>query len=157
MTLVSNTLPKLRRAREKAGALGLRPVTVTVRTRVYSGPVGAVGTVLSSTTNVVITPTPRVAVDHANRSDEMILDGSFADATADPLVVRWVVGPITPTHTGGGYAASDFMPGDNVARRVTIVLSGGQFGGGEEFRVVRCDDTKALRIMLTIERTRQGA
>lgn len=157
MTLRDRTLPKLDAARAKVAALGLRQVVVVVRTRLYSGPVGAVATTLTSTTNVTVTPTPRVSPDHHNRGDEAILDGEFADATAAPHVLRWIVGPMTPVYGAGGYDPRSFLPDDSTNKRVTIVLSGGQFGAGEEFRVVRVDDTRALRFTVTIERARQGA
>lgn len=157
MTFRDTTLPKLNAARAKLAALGLRPVTVVVRTRVYSGAVGAVGSTLTSTTNVTVTPTPRVSPDRTNRGDEAILDGDFADATAAPHVLRWVVGPMTPYYGAGGYDSRSFLPDDATNKRVTIVLSGGQFGAGEEFRAVRVDDTRALRFTVTVERARQGA
>lgn len=157
VTLRDRTLPKLDAARAKVAALGLRQVTVVVRTRTYSDPVGAVGATVTATTNVTVTPTPRVSPDRNNRGDEVILDGEFADATAAPHVLRWVVGPMTPEYGEGGYDSRSFLPDDSTNKRVTIVLSGGQFGAGEEFRAVRVDDTRALRFTVTVERTRQGA
>lgn len=157
VTLRDDTLPKVNRARAKVAALGLRTIVVKVRTRVYSGPVGAVGTTLVSETDVTVAPTPKVRQDRVNRGGEAIVDGLYADATAAAHVTRWVVGPMTPEHTGGGYDARDFMPDDTTSRRVTIVLVGGQFGDGEEFRVVRVDDSAALHFNVTIERARQGA
>lgn len=157
MTLRDTTLPKLNAARTKVAALGLRPITVKVRTRVYSGPVGAVGSEVTSTTDVTVTPSPRVSLDRTNRGDEVILDGEYADATAAPHLLRWVVGPMTPYYGAGGYDSTAFMPTDATTRRVTIVLVGGQFGAGEEFRAVRVDDTHALHFTVTVERARQGA
>lgn len=157
MTLRDNTLPKLNAARAKVAALGLRQVGVVVRTRLYSGPVGAVGSVLTSTVDITVTPTPRVSPDRTNRGDEVILNGELADATAAPHVLRWVVGPMTPLYGAGGYDPRSFLPDDSTNKRVTIVLSGGQFGAGEEFRAVRVDDTRALHFTVTVERARQGA
>ena len=41
-------------------ALGQRTTNVTLRVRVYSGPVGASGTTLVSTTDTVLDPRPKV-------------------------------------------------------------------------------------------------
>jgi len=157
VTLRDELLPVLNELRGIGDELGLRPITVTVRERLYSLPPGTVGAVVTATNNTALTPTPAVRLARQHRDDEAILEGPYADATGQPRSLRFEVGPITPAHVGGGYAAAQLMPGDTETRRVTIVLAGGQHGAGEEYRVVRVDDTKPFRIMLTLERTRQGA
>lgn len=157
MTLRDDMLPVLDELRGLADEFGLRPITVTVRTRVYSLPPGDVGATLLSTTNTAVTPTPVVKPARLYRDDEAIRDGEYADATGQPRLLRYDIGPITPAYSGGGFDASSLMPNDTNTRRVTIVLVGGQHGAGEEYRVMKVDDSKPFRITLTVERARQGA
>lgn len=156
MSLRDDLLPVLDEVRGLAGELGLRTITVTVRVRVYSAPPGVVGAAVTSTTSTTLTPTPRVRPARVQRDDEAVVDGPFTDSTGQPRLLRYEVGPITPAYPGGGYTVASLMPSDDLTRRVTIVLAGGQHGDGEEYSVVRVDDTKPFRVMLTVERTRQG-
>lgn len=144
--------------RSVAEELGVRPVTVTIRVRQYSASVGAVGATLTGTTNTVLSPRPKVRIPREREEDQGVLDGPWTDATGLPRVLRYVVGPITPAYTGGGYDVDALVPTDAVNRRVTVVLAGEGFAsGGEEFTVVKRDTTRPFRVMLTVERTRQGA
>ncbi|MFO0610793.1 MAG: hypothetical protein U0324_46960 [Polyangiales bacterium] len=157
MSLRDDLLPVLNELRGLADEFGLRTIAVTVRERVYSLPPGTVGATVTATNDTALTPAPAVRPAREHRADEAIVDGPYADATAQPRTLRYEVGPITPAHVGGGYSAAQLMPGDSETRRVTLVLSGGQHGEGEEYRVVRLDDSKPFRIMLVVERARQGA
>lgn len=146
------------RGRAVAERLGARPIEVTVRVRVYSAPVGVHGAAVTSTTNTVLSPRPRVRVPRERDEDHGVLDGPYTDATGRPLALRYEIGPITPPHLGGGYAPDALVPDDAPMRRVTVVLAGEGFPvGGEEFEVVKRDVTRPHRIMLTVQRARQGA
>lgn len=157
MSLRDDLLPVVDAVRGIADELGLRTITVTRRVRTYSGPVGHVGVTLDATVDTPLRPTPPVRPARAHREDEAILQGPYGDATGQPRLLRYEVGPITPAYADGGYDAASLMPHDDDTRRVTFVLAGGQHGDGEEYSVVRVDDTRPFRVMLTLERARQGA
>lgn len=146
------------RGRAVAERLGARPVEVTVRVRVYSAAIGVHGAAVTSTTNTVLSPRPRVRVPRERDEDHGVIDGPYTDGTGRPLALRYEVGPITPPYVGGGYAPDALVPDDSPTRRVTVVLAGDGFPvGGEEFEVVKRDVTRPHRIMLTVQRARQGA
>jgi hypothetical protein len=152
------------RGDEIAEGLAVRPTTVTLRVRQYSGPVGVHGTTLTSTTDTVVSPRPVVQqVRQGPKGDQVgWLEGaSLTDATGQPRTLRYEVGPIALTFTsgsGGGYAPADFTPTDDATRRLTIVLAGPDFGADPvEFEVIRTSADDPLTFTLTVQRTRQGA
>jgi hypothetical protein len=73
-------------------SLGLRPTTVTLRTRVWSG--GRKGEGVPTDTESLITPTPRVrevSMNEINASGGQYVKGDLR------------IGPITPPNVNGGY------------------------------------------------------
>ena len=138
-------------------AMGVRGTTVIVRVRTYSGAVGAQGTTLSSTTDTVLSPIPKVA-QVSEGAPSYFGGGLFTDSTGRTLAAEYEIGPITSDFPGGGYTVAELAPASAVNKRVTLVLSGEEFAsGGEEFEVVKVDATKPFRTMLAVVRVRQGA
>lgn len=137
--------------------LGQRTTKVTLRVRSYSGPVGANGTTLSSTTDTVLDPRPRVRqVTDGQRS--YFGGGSLAASDGIALAGVYEIGPITQDFPGGGYTQGDVVIAAATNARFTVLLEGDEFAsGGEEFEITASDFTHAQRGMLQVTRTRQGA
>jgi hypothetical protein len=137
--------------------LGQRTTNVTLRVRVYSGPVGANGTTLVSTTDTVIDPRPKVReVTDGQRS--YFGGGTLAASDGTALAGVYEIGPITQTFPGGGYTQGAVVVAGAVTQRFTVLLEGDEFtSGGEEFAVTASDFTHPQRGMLQVTRTRQGA
>lgn len=145
------------RGRIAAESVGVRSTVVTVRVRVYSGPVGAQGTTLVSTTDTVLTPAPKVRQISEGKS-AYFGGGIYTDATGRVLAGEYEIGPITPEFVAGGYSPTELAPAGGVNKRVTLLLAGDEFQtGGEEFEIVKIDATRPLRTMLMVVRVRQGA
>lgn len=143
-----------RRAAEAAGA---RPTKVTIRTRTYSGAVNAAGTTLLSTSDVVLSPRPKVVPAGEGESS---LYGGGLEAHPGTLGARsFVVGPITLDYPGGGYSLATLLPAESPSTRVTLVLEGDGFeASGEEFDLVaQPDASRPHQITLTVARSRQGS
>lgn len=142
-------------------ALGVRPTTVTLRVRQYSGAVHAPGTTLTSTTDTVVSPRPRVRQVRQGPKSEQVGyrdEAAITDATGQPVTLRYEVGPIPQEYDGGGYDPADFTPTDDATRRLTIVLAGPDFGPTPvEHEVVRTGADDPLTFTLVVTRTRQGA
>jgi hypothetical protein len=138
-------------------AFGQRPTKVTLRTRVYSAAVGAYGATLTSTTDTVLDPRPRVAqVSDGQKSH--FGGGTLAESDGTALAGVYEIGPITQTFPGGGYTQAAVVVAGLVTRRFTVLLEGDEFAsGGEEFEVTASDFTRPQRGMLQVTRTRQGA
>lgn len=143
-----------RRAAESAGARG---TTVTIRVREYSAPVGTSGASVSSTTDVVLDPRPKVSKTREGRSS--YFGGSIlGDSNGRMVAGEYDVGPITQDFSEGGYTPADLAPTGSATRRVTVVLGGEEFrGGAEEFEIVAMDATRPHQIRLQVGRVRQGA
>ena len=143
-------------ARRVAEAMGQRPTKVTIRVRTYSGAVGANGVTLSSTTDTVLDPRPKVAQVTEGRPSyfgggTIALHSGVADAGV------YEIGPITQDFPGGGYTQSDLAAPGAYNKRVTVLLEGEEFtSGGEEFTITNADFTRPHRGMLEVTRTRQG-
>jgi len=136
--------------------LGVRATTVTIRVRAYSGPVGQQGVTLSSTTDTVLDPIPRVR--QVSEGQRGYFGGGILSASTGALRVgEYEVGPITQDFPGGGYTPGELAPAGGVSKRVTVLLSGDEFAsGGEEFEIVQMDATRPFRTMLLVARARQG-
>lgn len=145
------------RVRRIPEALGQRTTQVTLRVRAYSGPVGAHGTTLVSTTDTVIDPRPRVReVTDGQRS--YFGGGSLAASDGTALAGVYEIGPITQSYPSGGYTQGSVVIAGAVTQRFTVLLEGDEFSaGGEEFEVTASDFTRPQRGMLQVTRTRQGA
>ena len=135
---------------------GVRGTLVTVRVRVYSGPVGAQGTTLTSTTDTVLSPIPKVRQVSEGRG-AYFGGGLYTDSTGRVLAGEYEIGPITQEFPAGGYTPTELAPAGGVSRRVTLLLAGEEFQrGGEEVAIVKLDATRPLRTMLMVVRVRQG-
>ena len=144
------------RGRIAAESVGVRPVLVSVRVRVYNGPVGASGTTLVSTTDTALNPRPKVRMVSEGRGG-YFGGGLYTDSTGRVLAGEYEVGPITQDFPGGGYTPAELLPTGSVSRRVTLVLAGDGFqSGGEEFEAVKMDASRPFRTMLLVVRVRQG-
>lgn len=149
--LIANTVRRI------PETLGQRTTQVTLRVRAYSGPVGAHGTTLVSTTDTVLDPRPKVReVTDGQRS--YFGGGSLAASDGVALAGVYEIGPITQSFPGGGYTQSTVVVAGAVTQRFTVLLEGDEFtSGGEEFEVTASDFTRPQRGMLQVTRTRQGA
>lgn len=138
-------------------ALGQRPTLVTVRTRLYSGPVGMPGTTLVSTTDTILDPRPKV-VEVTDGQRSYFGGGTLTANDGTALAGVYEIGPITQEFPGGGYTQAQVLPGGSSIKRQTIVLEGDEFSsGGEEFVITASDFTRPHRGMIQATRTRQGA
>ena len=137
--------------------LGQRTTLVTLRTRTYSGPVGAQGTTLLSTQDTVLDPRPKVTqISDGARS--YFGGGTVAASNGELLAGAYEIGPITQDFPGGGYQQNEVVLAGAVTKRFTVLLEGDEFtAGGEEFMVTGADFTRPQRGMLQVVRTRQGA
>jgi len=137
--------------------LGQRTTQVTLRVRTYSGPVGANGTALVSTTDTVLDPRPKV-VEATDGQRSYFGGGSLAASDGVALAGVYEIGPLTQAFPGGGYAQNAVVIAGAVTQRFTVLLEGDEFSaGGEEFEVTASDFTRPQRGMLQVTRTRQGA
>lgn len=137
-------------------AIGTRTTSVTIRVRTYSGAVGAQGVTLSTTTDTLVTPRPRVSQVSEGRGS-YFGGGIFTDSTGRVLAGEYEIGPITQDFPGGGYAPADLAPAGGVSKRVTLLLAGDEFqAGGEEFEILKLDATRPFRTMILVARVRQG-
>jgi hypothetical protein len=138
-------------------ALGQRTTNVTLRVRTYSGPVGANGTTLVSTTDTVLDPRPKV-VEVTDGQRSYFGGGTLAASDGTALAGVYEIGPLTQSFPGGGYTQNAVVVAGAVTQRFTVLLDGDEFtSGGEEFMVTGADFTRPQRGMLQVTRTRQGA
>ena len=140
-------------------SLGQRTATVTVRVRVYSAAVGASGTTITSTTDTILTPRPKVRqVSDGQKS--YFGGGTLATLTGSALAGVYDIGPITPAFGAGGYDQGDLVVAASASKRVTLILDdgGNEFtAGGEEFTITAADWTHPQHGMVQATRARQGA
>ena len=137
--------------------LGQRTTAVTIRVRTYSAAVGATGTVLTSTTDTVLDPRPKV-VQVTDGAPSYFGGGTVSLSNGALVAGVYEIGPITQDFPGGGYAQDTVAPASGYTKRVTVLLDGSEFSaGGEEFEVDAADYTRPQRGMLRVVRTRQGA
>lgn len=146
------------RGRRAAARPGVeqRPVTVTIRVQVYSGAIGAQGVTLSSTTDLVLSPSPKV--EKLTAENAAWYGGGAASAATGALKLDvYRVGPVTKAFAGGGYTLAQLTPAGGFDRRSLVILSGEGFpDGGEVFEVVDTDEhTHPQSIYLTVRRTKQ--
>lgn len=137
--------------------LGQRPTKVTLRTRTYSGAVGAQGTTLVSTADVVIDPRPKV-IEVTDGQKSYFGGGTLAANDGTALAGVYEIGPFTQRFPGGGYTQAEIAPPASYTTRLTVLLEGDEFAsGGEEFLVTASDFTRPQRGMIQATRTRQGS
>lgn len=151
----------IRRAAEagrRAAEPFVRPTTVTVTVDVYSGPVGADGSTLLSSTPTTISPNPKVSA--AGSAGPSAFGGGFASSSAGGLeATEFTIGPITLKHSAGGYDVDDVIPAGDVTKEIYVLLAGGAFEStGERFEVVpgSLDATRAHQFSFRVRRVPQG-
>ena len=151
----------IRAAADRARAAAVpfvRPTTVTVIVTTYDAPVGTDGASVLSVVETTLSPSPKVAA--AGSGGTSAFGGGFASSSAGGLeATEFIIGPITPKYSGGGYDADELLPVGAVTSDVGVVLSGGAFEGtGERFEVVpgSLNATRAYGWTFRVRRTQQG-
>jgi hypothetical protein len=148
----------LRRAanygRKAAEKVAQRQITVTIRVLTYSGVYGMSGVTLSSTTDVVLKPNPKV-VKTSDGLSSVFGGGVASDAVGNLTADSYRIGPITPSFGGGGYSASDLVPTGATNKRVLVLLEGTEFGSGELYQVDSAEFAKPQSVFLNVSRTKQ--
>lgn len=132
----------LESARSIAGTLGLRPYTVTVSVRSWSGdePGEGVETVAVAPITERGQP-PRVKF----LNDEQIALGQLARGAVE-------IGPITPAHAGGGTPIDTLVGTSAHAGEVMhFTLSGPEIPDGARYSLTRVSSDSALHYTLTLE------
>lgn len=142
-----------RRAAERVA----RTTTVTIVVDQYSGPVGAVGSTLLSTTETVLSPRPKVSP--AGDGGASAFGGGLATlSVGGALATEYAIGPVTLDYSGGGYDLATLLPLGAVDRKVRVRLEGDAFeNGGEYFEVVpgSVDATRPHQVTFRVRRTPQ--
>ena len=137
----------------------VRPTTVTVTVTTYDAAVGTDGASVLSVVETTLSPSPKGGCGGRRRRNERVRWG-FASSSAGGLEsTEFVIGPITPKYTGGGYDADELLPVGAVTSDVGVILSGGAFEGtGERFEVVpgSLNATRAYGWTFRVRRTQQG-
>lgn len=100
-TVRDRMLPVVERGRQLIQNFGLRQTSVCVRTVQWSG--GEVGLGTATTTDVEITPRPKVT-DRGNG--------------------RIVISKVTPSYSGGGWTPAQLIPEPDTGQDVFLVLVG---------------------------------
>jgi len=159
---ITRTLDRLRGAadygRRAIDRLGMRQCTVTIRIENWSAPIGTSGATALAPTDVVLIPNPKVR-EAAEGSPSWFAGGSLAAAVGMTNPTIFEVGPISQQYIGGGYLQTQLLPAlTDTTHRVLLLLDdgGNEFAsGGEVVRVLKCDATRPLRIMILAARTGQ--
>lgn len=119
--LVDELLHTIDQARKIAGEFGLRPYTVTVRVRTWSGSRVGLGTKTDTDTPLKVgggTQSPYVR--EISQKEIVASGGLYQDQDIE-------VGPITPSYTiplSGGHAISSFEPPRNPPTEVYFLVTG---------------------------------
>lgn len=147
MSLRDDLLPTLDAIRGIPGDLGLHPYALTRVTKTWASGIishGAVVTVETSLTcdgqNPHIRDATEDEIKHALGSGALFKPGML------------MVGPLTPSFSGGGYASSGFDAAAGVATQILYRVTGGDMpSGGRLYRAVKIDTTHPLRITMVLE------
>ena len=130
-------------ARAIAGTLGLRPYTVSVSVRSWSGDV--VGEGIASVSTTAITESAGQPPKVRWLSGEDIALGGFASGSVE-------VGPITPSFPGGGTAIATITGnGATTGQLMHFTLTGPEFPNGARYSLKDISSDRALHYMLTLE------
>lgn len=129
MTFRDSLLPKLAAARAIPGGLGLRPYSVTVQVTTTTLDNDAVDDTVAQTPLLEGDNNPKVRITGGGRYGN---DRSAAYTAT--------VGPITPSHTGGGYTLAQIAPdeaGSLTDEQVCLyIITGPLFPSGKAFELV---------------------
>lgn len=138
MTLVPGLLPQLDRIRAIPAALGLRPFSVVVRVRSWSGSDLASGTATDSDTTITVGPGSAPKVRHLSPREVVASGGQYQ--TGD-----YRVGPLTPDGSGYGVPVSTFRPALTAGQELLVKLTGPDTpSGGLWCRLVSVEADHAL-------------
>lgn len=148
MTLRDSMLPALNAIRSIPGALGLRPYSVAVVVRTFSGDELGEGTPTTTTT----------AITEANGQPpkvRLLSNEQLALAGYDKQT--WRIGPITPDFFGGGTPIG-LLNQRGIAGNAEphVVLTGPDFPNGANMRVVRLDSDHGMHYTLDVQRVADG-
>lgn len=153
----SDAIRRAANAGRTAAEAWVRPTTVTITVTTYSGPVGASGSGVVSTSTTTLAPRPKVA--QAGDGGSSAFGGGYASTSAAGLVAtEYEIGPITLAYPGGGYDVDDVLPVGDVTKEIAITLAGGAFEStGELFEVVPGSlvATRAHQFNFRVRRTQQ--
>jgi hypothetical protein len=159
---MTSPLDRFRRAadvgRRAVDSLGMRPTTVTIRVETWSAAYGTAGATLVSASETVLSPSPKVS--RAASTPSYFGGGAASNSGASLSAESYVIGPITPAFSAGGYTIAQLAPTQvDTTMRVLVKLAGGnEFDdAGENFVIAPggVDATRPLRVMLTVQRTQQ--
>ena len=132
-----------------AGVLGLRPYTVTVRVRVWSGERPGLGSRLDVDTvlyNVLGGVQYPVRVRTRSQRDVIASGGQFSDH-------QFLVGPMTPQYVGGGYLVGQLDPAPtNSATEVVWFMSGPDLPPNSAFTKIGTEGT-ALHFTVILQQS----
>lgn len=146
MTLRDDLLPQIEALRGIPGQLGFRPYTsVVLRTRTWSGAEPGDGTHTDS--NLALTAGGQPAkVRQISAREVQASGGRYTDAD-------FIVGPLTPAFSGGGYTPAQLAPGSTLRAVERHVVLTGPGETASEWLIVGDQKDRALRYTLTIRRT----
>jgi len=123
-------------------AFGLRPYTVSVVRRSWSGSYAGEGTVTTTTTAIVESGGQPPKVRFVN--DETRALGQLDSGSIE-------VGPITPDFAGGGTSAAVLEQSSAAAGElVHYLVTGPSFPDGAHFRLIDIRTDRALRYMVRL-------
>ena len=155
MSVVDSLRRAAQAGRRAAASVGQRDTTVTVSVATYDESINVSGAALSSTTTTTLDPSPKVT-PAGDGAFSQYAGGHGAEAGGVARAGLYRVGPITPSHPGGGYSESDLAPDGAANKRVTVTLAGGDFPtAGEVCRIVAIHRETPQSFFLLVERTKQ--
>ena len=146
MSLIDDLRPALTSIRAIPGQLGLRPYTVQVVTDAWDGDELGQGTETTTATTISESGGQPPKVRFLS-SQERALAG-LSNSSVE-------VGPITPSHTGGGTALSALLTLPKQGSTNTIynwILTGPAWPNGARFRVVSHKSDRAGHFLVTLDK-----
>lgn len=141
MTFASDLLPAIGTIRSIPGAMGIRPYRVYIRSGAWSG-------TYTGDKSVTVTETEVTEHGHPPKvrfvADEEVALGSVARGSC-------TIGPITPSHSGGGTAIA-LLEGSSLVVGQTLHARLVHSDGSEtRFRVTDVNKERALHYTMTCE------
>lgn len=137
--------------RRAAESVGVRPTQVTIRVRLYSGPVGLSTSTLVGDESRVLDPRPKVS--RAGQESSYFASGYAVSGSGDLIAGQYEIGPTTLRYPGGGYTVPELAPALSVNKVVTVILEGDGFDGAEEYRLVTVEGTRPHQAMMLVTAT----
>jgi hypothetical protein len=117
VSLRDDVLPIINAGWQTVQDLGFAPATVTVRTATWSS--GEVGTGTATYSDLLLSPNPLVEEKDEGR--------------------KLVVGPIQPSHSGGGYTFAQLRPTMSAGQEFYYVITG--VNGTHNYELMSIDST----------------